>query len=115
MSKPTDDQLRDWADPFGTGFPPYWESEHNDYIEAMSVELLQLRAVATTVAATINTLPQFITARAVLETTAGVGAGPVALQAGVIYTLTDLAQALGWTVPTAPGDTTKPVQPGDPA
>lgn len=46
--RPTDEQLRTWLDPSreSESFPPYWDSEHHDYLDAMFTELLERRAAA---------------------------------------------------------------------
>lgn len=41
--RPTDEQLRSWLDPYD--FPVYFLPEHDQYINAMAAELLELRAL----------------------------------------------------------------------
>ena len=43
--RPTDDQLAEWADTYlGMAFPPYYDSDHDRYLQGMFEELIELRA-----------------------------------------------------------------------
>ncbi|OZC59257.1 hypothetical protein CH276_22685 [Rhodococcus sp. 06-470-2] len=42
--RPTDEQLADWTDPYGSNFPPYYLTEHDQLLQGMWEELIELRA-----------------------------------------------------------------------